>query len=178
MCRLFFLTQCVVEVCVNEFPRQVVGVVIAFLVEEVKRYDTKPVDCSLFAVVIVKNAIESTKSLYDLVVVDSEGVEMDFAKKLESEDIVAVYTKLPRGFYISTPMGKYNPDWAIAFKEGTVKHVYFVAETKGSLDSSQLRTAEQGKIDCAKKHFESISSSDVVYEVVNTYQDLYNKVTE
>ena len=141
-----------------------------------REFDSDIFEESALRGVLGKNAIESTKSLYDLVVVDSEGVEMDFAKKLESEDIVAVYTKLPRGFYISTPMGKYNPDWAIAFKEGTVKHVYFVAETKGSLDSSQLRTVEQGKIDCAKKHFESISSSDVVYEVVNTYQDLYNKV--
>ena len=77
-----------------------------------------------------ENAIESLKSLYDLVVVDSVGTEKPFAEKLEREDNVVVYTKLPRGFYINTPMGHYNPDWAIAFKEGSVKHIYFVAETK------------------------------------------------
>ena len=80
------------------------------------------------------DAIRSDKSLYDLVVVDSQGVEKHFAEELEQQEMVEVYTKLPRGFYISTPMGKYNPDWAIAFREGSVKHIYFVVETKGSED--------------------------------------------
>ena len=103
---------------------------------------------------------------------------MDFAKSLENDEMVAVYTKLPSGFYISTPMGKYNPDWAVAFKEGTVKHIYFVAETKGNdLESSHLRGAEKAKIDCAKKHFEAISTSEVIYDVVTTYQKLYDIVT-
>lgn len=75
------------------------------------------------------NAIESVKSLYDLVVLDSMGTEKNFAESLEHEDDVVVYTKLPRGFYINTPMGKYNPDWAVAFREGSVKHVYFIAES-------------------------------------------------
>ena len=78
------------------------------------------------------NAIESTKSLYDLVVLDSMGTEKNFAESLEHEDDVVVYTKLPNGFYINTPMGTYNPDWAVAFREGSVKHVYFVAESKGN----------------------------------------------
>lgn len=125
------------------------------------------------------NAIESTKSLYDLVVVDSEGIEKSFAESLEKEDDVVVYTKLPKGFYICTPMGHYNPDWAVAFKEGTVKHIYFVAETKGnSLEGSQLRGSENAKIDCARKHFAAISSSDVKYEIVKNYKELYDAVTK
>lgn len=123
------------------------------------------------------DAIESSKSLYDLVVVDSQGVEKKFAESLEKEDIVVVYSKLPNGFYINTPMGKYNPDWAIAFREGSVKHIYFVAETKGNpIDSSQLRTAEEAKIECARRHFATISTNEVVYSVVKTYDDLYNAV--
>lgn len=126
-----------------------------------------------------KNTIESAKSLYDLVVVDSEGIEKSFAESLEAEDDVVVYSKLPCGFYINTPMGKYNPDWAVAFREGTVKHVYFVAETKGNdLAPSQLRGAEDAKIECARRHFQAISDGEVVYSVVKTYRDLYNAVTK
>ena len=125
------------------------------------------------------NAIESTKSLYDLVVVDSEGVEKEFAKDLEKHDEVAVYTKLPKGFYINTPMGHYNPDWAIVFNEGTVKHIYFIAETKGNeWQRSQLRGAEEAKLECAARHFEAISKegSNIVYDVVKDYKTLYDKV--
>ena len=96
------------------------------------------------------------KSLYDIVVVDSKGIEMDFAKTLEVQNEVAVYTKLPGGFYINTPIGHYNPDWAIVFKEGTdVKHIYFVAETKGYSDDevTDYRETERVKIECAKCHF-------------------------
>ena len=122
------------------------------------------------------NAIESAKSLYDLVVVDSQGIEKKFAEELEAHDDVVVYTKLPRGFYINTPMGKYNPDWAIALKEGDVKHIYFVAETKGSLESGQLRGTEAAKIECARQHFQTISSGDIKYDVVTCYSDLMNAV--
>lgn len=122
------------------------------------------------------DALRSTKSLYDLVVVDSQGVEKRFAEELEQQELVEVYTKLPRGFYISTPMGKYNPDWAIAFREGSVKHIYFVAETKGSEDVTQLREVEQNKIECARRHFASISDSTVKFDVVSSYSSLYNKV--
>jgi len=124
------------------------------------------------------NAIESTKSLYDLVVVDSEGVEKQFAKDLEKEDDVVVYTKLPRGFYISTPMGHYNPDWAVCFREGTVKHIYFIAETKGNeWKTSDLRGAEKAKIECAARHFKTIcQSGSVVYDVAKDYKTLYEKV--
>jgi type III restriction enzyme len=123
-----------------------------------------------------ENAMKSKKSLYDLVVVDSQG-EMNFAEALENEDMVEVYTKLPRGFYINTPMGHYNPDWAVVFKEDSgVKHVYFIAETKGSTLDVDLRPVEQAKINCAKKHFESIGASDVQYDVVDSWDSLYNKV--
>lgn len=73
-------------------------------------------------------------------------------------------------------MGKYNPDWAIAFREGSVKHIYFVAETKGSEDVTQLREVEQNKIECARRHFASISDSTVKFDVVSSYSSLYNKV--
>ena len=124
------------------------------------------------------NAIESVKSLYDLVVVDSEGVEKHFAEELESHDEVAVYTKLPRGFYINTPMGHYNPDWAVCFREGTVKHIYFIAETKGNeWQRSQLRGAEEAKLECAARHFEAIShGGNIVYGVAKDYTTLMDKV--
>ena len=122
------------------------------------------------------DAFRSTKSLYDLVVVDSQGVEKRFAEELEQQEMVEVYTKLPRSFYISTPMGKYNPDWAIAFHEGSVKHIYFVAETKGSEDTTQLREVEQNKIECARRHFASVSGGNLKFDVVASYRSLYNKV--
>lgn len=123
-----------------------------------------------------ENAMASKKSLYDLVVVDSKG-EMDFAEALENQDMVQVYTKLPRGFYINTPMGHYNPDWAVVFKENSgVKHIYFIAETKGSIIEADLRDVEKAKIACATKHFQSIGESDVQYDVVDSWETLYSKV--
>lgn len=127
--------------------------------------------------VVGDNAMESEKSLYDLVVVDSKGTEMDFAKQLESEVDVEVYTKLPRGFYINTPMGHYNPDWAIVYRDGSVKHVYFIAETKGSMRDVDLRETEISKIACARRHFAALSNSTVKYDVVKSYEDLYNIVS-
>jgi type III restriction enzyme len=73
-------------------------------------------------------------------------------------------------------VGLYNPDWAIAFYEGTVKHIYFVAETKGSMSSLQLRDIEKAKIHCATEHFKKISSDSVVYDVVDSYQALLELV--
>ena len=121
------------------------------------------------------NAMKANKHLYDHIVYDSTN-ERDFATDLDTNNDVAVYVKLPDGFYISTPVGKYNPDWAIAFYEGTVKHIYFVAETKGSMNSMQLRLIEQSKIHCAREHFRAISSGNVVYDVVDSYQSLLDKV--
>lgn len=121
------------------------------------------------------NAMKANRHLYDHIVYDSTN-ERDFATDLDTNQDVAVYVKLPDGFYISTPVGKYNPDWAIAFYEGTVKHIYFVAETKGSMSSMQLRLIEQSKIHCAREHFKAISSDKVVYDVVDSYKSLMEKV--
>ncbi len=122
-----------------------------------------------------KNAIKVHKHLYDHVVYDSD-TERDFAQEIERHKEVAVYVKLPKKFFITTPVGNYNPDWAIAFYEGSVKHIYFVAETKGSLESLQLREIEKTKIHCAREHFRTIANGDVVYDVVDTYSALMEKV--
>lgn len=121
------------------------------------------------------NAMKAKKHLYDHIIYDSTG-ERDFATELDTNKDVAVYVKLPDGFYISTPVGRYNPDWAIAFYSGNVKHIYFVAETKGSMRSMQLRQIEQSKIHCAREHFKTISGDNVVYDVVDNYQSLLEKV--
>ena len=137
-------------------------------------------DTSLFTDVTIKgrldmNAMKVKKHLYDHVVYDSTN-ELNFANQLDCAEDVAVYVKLPDGFYITTPVGRYNPDWAIAFRDGTMKHIYFVAETKGSMNSMQLRRIEESKIHCAKEHFKAISSGNVVYDVVDSYQALLEKV--
>ena len=121
------------------------------------------------------NAKKVKKGLYDHVVYDSTN-ERDFVTDLDTNQNVAVYVKLPDGFYISTPVGHYNPDWAIAFYEGTVKHIYFIAETKGSMSSMQLRMVEDAKIHCAREHFKAISGDNVVYDVVDSYTSLLEKV--
>lgn len=121
------------------------------------------------------NAMKAKKHLYDHIVYDSSN-ERDFATDLDTNTDVAVYVKLPDGFYISTPVGRYNPDWAIAFYEGSVKHIYFVAETKGSMNSMQLRLIEESKIHCAREHFKAISNGNVVYDVVDSYTSLMEKV--
>lgn len=121
------------------------------------------------------NAMKAKKHLYDHIVYDSSN-ERNFATDLDTDTEVAVYVKLPDGFYISTPVGHYNPDWAIAFYEGKVKHIYFVAETKGSMRSMQLRLIEESKIHCAREHFKAISNGNVVYDVVDSYKSLLEKV--
>lgn len=119
------------------------------------------------------------KHIYDYVVTDSK-VERAFVTELDTSVEVAVYAKLPRGFFIPTPVGNYNPDWAIAFTEGSVKHVYFVAETKGSLSTLQLKGVEEAKLQCARKFFETLSkknNKDVTYGVVTDYTELMQLVT-
>ncbi len=146
-----------------------------------KKFDSDIFSASALKGRLGVNAIESAKSLYDLVVVDSKGIEMNFAKDLETQNEVAVYTKLPGGFYINTPAGHYNPDWAIVFKEGSdVKHIYFVAETKGyeSDEVNDFRDTEKIKIECARRHFATISNSTVSYDVVKSYSDLRNIITQ
>lgn len=121
------------------------------------------------------NAVEVKNHLYNYLRFDSSK-EKNFAEKLDKSSEVAVYVKLPGGFKISTPVGDYNPDWAIAFHEGQVKHIFFVAETKGTMDSLELREAESAKIACAREHFRAISTQTVQYDVVDTYENLLQKV--
>lgn len=113
--------------------------------------------------------------IYDYVITDSK-VEREFVKELDTSTEVVVYAKLPRGFLIPTPVGDYNPDWAISFKEGSVEHIYFIAETKGSLNSLSLRESENLKIKCAEKFFErlnsKITSKHVKYHKVDSYENL------
>lgn len=122
-------------------------------------------------------AFKGKKSVQDYIFEDSKG-ERKFAQDLENADEVVVYAKLPKGFYIPTPVGNYSPDWAIAFKKEAVKHVYFIAETKGSLDNLQLRKVESTKIECATKLFETMSSSNVKYGKVSNYGELLNILKE
>lgn len=125
------------------------------------------------------NTMNANKHVFSHVVYDSEG-ERDFASELEQHDEVVVYAKLPRGFYINTPLGHYNPDWAVVFKEDTVKHIYFVAETKGCNDTLNLRKVEDAKIKCAEKHFEKIceriSDDKVKYHQVKDFATLLSIV--
>ena len=131
---------------------------------------TKYLDSIFIAVLSIHNKFQT--KLFDQ-------TEKNFAESLEHEDDVVVYTKLPNGFYINTPMGKYNPDWAVAFREGSVKHVYFVAESKGNdLQGSQLRGSEESKIECARRHFKAISDNGYIYDVAKDYRSLYDIVTK
>lgn len=113
--------------------------------------------------------------IYDYLISESE-VERNFVKELDTSKEVIVYAKLPRNFHIPTPVGDYHPDWAISFKEGSVKHIYFVAETKGSMSTMQLRGVENSKIECARKFFKTINrklnSKHVKYDVVDSYAKL------
>ncbi|MFC1509694.1 restriction endonuclease subunit R, partial [Candidatus Omnitrophota bacterium] len=119
------------------------------------------------------------RHIYDYVITDSK-TERTFVKELDTSAEVVVYAKLPKGFFIPTPVGNYNPDWAISFKEGMVKHVYFVAETKGSMSSMELREIEKTKIECARKFFDElnrkVNPDNVKYDVVNSYGKLMELV--
>ena len=122
-------------------------------------------------------AFKAQKAIQDFVFTDGsaeKSIERRFAEDLDAADEVCVYAKLPRGFHIPTPVGNYSPDWAIAFNEGSVKHIYFVAETKGTMESLNLRPIEQAKISCAKKLFNEFSTSKVKYHDVDSYQSLLN----
>lgn len=120
-----------------------------------------------------------SKHVYDYAITDSD-VERRFVKELDTSSEVVVYAKLPRGFLIPTPVGDYNPDWAISFQAGSVRHIYFVAETKGSMSSMKLREIEKTKIECARKFFDEISQrinpDKVKYDVVTDYTKLMDVV--
>lgn len=122
-------------------------------------------------------AFRAQKNIQDYVFTDGsadKSIERKFAEDLDNADEVVVYAKLPKGFYIPTPVGNYSPDWAIAFKKESVKHIYFIAETKGSMDSMQLRAVEQAKIACAKKLFNEMSNNNVKYGKVDSFSELMN----
>ena len=122
-------------------------------------------------------AFRATKAIQDYIFTDGtaeNSVEKRFASSLEAAEEVCVYAKLPRGFAIPTPVGQYAPDWAIAFNQGTVKHIFFVAETKGTMSSLELRPIEQAKIKCARKLFKQLSNGKVVYHDVDSYENLLN----
>ncbi|PGH37360.1 MAG: restriction endonuclease subunit R, partial [Candidatus Nephrothrix sp. EaCA] len=115
------------------------------------------------------------RHIYDYAITDSD-VEQIFVKELDVCAEVVVYAKLPRGFHIPTPVGNYTPDWAISFKEGMVKHVYFVAETKGDVSSMVLNKIEETKTKCARRFFEGFDSANVEYGVVSNFGELMGLV--
>jgi type III restriction enzyme len=126
-----------------------------------------------------KASAKLKRHIYDYLVTDSD-IERKFADELDTASEVVVYAKLPRGFLIPTPVGDYNPDWAISFKEGSVKHIYFIAETKGTMSSMKLREIENTKIACARKFFDEIgkrvNADHVKYDVVTSYGQLMDLV--
>ena len=140
-------------------------------------------DSSIFtakkSALTIDKAYRARKAIQDYVFTDGaaeKSVERKFAESLDGAEEVFIYAKLPKGFYIPTPVGHYSPDWAIVFHEGKVKHIYFVAETKGTMESLNLRPIEKAKIDCAKKLFSRLSNGLVTYDHVDSYQELLNKV--
>lgn len=145
------------------------------------RYDSSIFTENQTAQDLTKAGDKLTKSVYEYVVTDSK-VERSFVERLDVSDEVVVYSKLPRGFFIPTPVGDYNPDWAIAFRDDAtqIKHVYFVAETKGSMSTLQLKGVENAKIACARKFFGSLNTkaeNDAVqYDVVDSYDSLLQLV--
>lgn len=143
------------------------------------RYDSSIFTENQTAQDLSKAGDKLKKSVYEYVVTDSK-VERLFVEKLDVSDEVVVYSKLPRGFFIPTPVGDYNPDWAIAFRNDKVKHVYFVAETKGTMSTLQLKGIEEAKIECARKFFRSLNekagTENVTYDVVDTFENLLQLV--
>lgn len=119
----------------------------------------------------LRNADYLKKHIYDYIITDSK-VETALAKALEESAEVKVYAKLPKNFFITTPVANYSPDWAIVFNEEKVLHIYFVAETKGSESSLELREIEKLKLHCASEHFKAISNSEVTFEKISSYEQL------
>lgn len=115
------------------------------------------------------------KHIYDFLTSDSK-IEYDFATALENSTEVVVYAKLPKSFYVSTPVANYSPDWAIVFDKDKVRYIYFVAETKGSDSDMDLREIEKLKIHCATEHFKEISGAEVRFEKVSSYEKLMDIV--
>ena len=144
-----------------------------------ERYDVDIFTANQIGQDFSRATTELKKHVYDYAITDSD-VEREFVKDLDTSSEVAVYVKLPRGFLIPTPVGDYNPDWAISFKTGSVRHIYFVAETKGTMSTMKLRDIEKTKIECARKFFDEISQRITVdrikYGVVTDYAELMDLV--
>ena len=119
----------------------------------------------------IRNSELLKKHIYDFLTTDSK-IESDFAKALENSTEVVVYAKLPKSFYISTPVANYSPDWAIVFDQDKVRQIYFITETKGSDSDMDLREIEKLKIHCATEHFKEISGGEVKFGKVSSYEKL------
>ena len=142
-----------------------------------KTYDDSIFTINNFKGSLSKNILEVKKHVHNYLKYDSD-IERKFARDLECEEVL-VYAKLPggpNGFNIPTPLGNYNPDWAIVFNTDKFKYVYFIAETKGSMETLQLKEIEQKKISYAKKHFEALAHADIKYDVIDSYQSLRDKI--
>lgn len=118
------------------------------------------------------DAVERTVGVFA-----GQPAKTEMAYRMDTANEVCVYARLPRSFHIPTPVGNYAPDWAIAFNEGSVKYVYFIAETKGSMDNMELRGIEKSKTDCAAKLFDQLSNGNVRYGVVDSYEKLRDLVS-
>ena len=116
-----------------------------------------------------KNMIESSKSVYDHTIYDSDN-EQQFAERFESNDNIKLYTKLPDWFKIPTPIGSYNPDWAVLVEEENVLKLYFILETKANILAEALRDTEKAKIKCGKKHFEALGN-EVKFKEVDDFDN-------
>lgn len=139
-----------------------------------KKYDTDIFTINNFRWSLKENILEVKKHIYDYVKTDSQ-VERKFANELETWEVL-VYAKLPSWFKISTPIWNYNPDWAIVFDKEDVKYIYFIAETKWSLETLDLKLREDLKIQYARKHFEAIAEDNITYDVISSYDDLMSKI--
>ena len=166
----------------EEFIRNVIKAIrdekATMIVDHITYNPTKaePYDSTIFLPerrLNVNKAVELSKHITPYVAYDSDG-ERDFANSLQSATEVLIFAKLPRKLKIPTPVGYYAPDWAIVFEDGAVRHIFFVAETKGSLDKMELRGVELAKTECAKRLFNSISTNTTGYGVVDKFENLYN----
>ena len=164
--------QCVARIINNEKAATLINNIVYSKTD--KTYDDSIFTINNFKGSLARNILEVKKHVHDYVKTDSD-VERKFASDLECEEVL-VYAKLPGGFKIPTPLGNYNPDWAIVFNTNKFKYVYFIAETKGSMETLQLKEIEQKKISYAKKHFEALGHADIKYDVIDSYQSLRNKI--
>ena len=163
----------------EEFIKKTAALIVsekaAMVIDHVTYHETDRVyDSTIFTERMPSNAskaYEAEKNIQRFVFPDSD-IERKFAEDLDLHEEVVVYAKLPRTFQIPTPVGNYAPDWAIAFKEGSVRHIFFVAETKGSMDTLEISGVENAKIECAKKLFNEMSTSGVRYHNAASYDDL------